>query len=293
MTTTATRHHESATTAAESLSRCCAVTRPTAMLRRSGSSQTDHRVGGDCTRSRPTRTHANHGFFGDRPIPLAGEGAPLVSEFAAMEYAAARGMSTDAGNNYLGRALELRYRLPKLWDRVIGGKLPVWRAGRIADHTRSLPLEGAAHVDRYLAPVAHSCSWAQLERTVEEAMVRFDPDSRRGQAPGGGRGAPRRCPPRPGLLRRHRPDRRRGSTWPTLCDLEERTPRRREAASRPRGRPSPSTSAAPSPSATWPAVSWPSGSMTDQSPARARWTLVVHLVRRSQSAGASNTRSPI
>ncbi len=125
----------------------------------------------------PEEDHANHGVFGDRPILFAGVGAPLVSEFAAMEYAAARGMSTDAGNSYLGRALELRYRLPRLWARVMSGKLPVWRAGRIADHTRSLPEAGAAHVDRYLAPVAHSCSWAQMERTVEEALVRFDPEA--------------------------------------------------------------------------------------------------------------------
>ena len=37
------------------------------------------------------------GFFGDRGIPVAGDGAPLVSEFAAMELAAALGMSSDAG----------------------------------------------------------------------------------------------------------------------------------------------------------------------------------------------------
>jgi hypothetical protein len=125
----------------------------------------------------PEQDPANHGFFGDRPIPLAGRGAPLVSEFAAMEYAAARNMSTDAGNSYLGRALELRYRLPRLWARVVEGRLPVWRAGRIAEHTMSLPPEGAAYVDRHLAPVAHSCSWAQLERLVEEALVRFDPET--------------------------------------------------------------------------------------------------------------------
>ena len=94
-----------------------------------------------------------------------------------MEYAAALGMSTDAGKAYLGRALELRYRLPRLWARVVAGELPVWRAGRIADHTISLPAAGAAHVDRHLAPVAHSCSWAQLDRLVEEALVRFDPET--------------------------------------------------------------------------------------------------------------------
>ena len=56
----------------------------------------DHRVGGP-ERGRARSGHAHHGFFGDRPIPLAGEGAPLVSEFASMEYAAARGMSTEPG----------------------------------------------------------------------------------------------------------------------------------------------------------------------------------------------------
>jgi hypothetical protein len=125
----------------------------------------------------PDDEYANHGFFGDQAIPVAGEGAPLVSEFAAMELAAALGMSTDAGKTYLGRALELAYRLPRLLARVQAGKLPIWRAFRIADHTIGLPMAGAAHVDRHLAPVAHSCSWAQLERLVEEAMVRFDPET--------------------------------------------------------------------------------------------------------------------
>ena len=126
----------------------------------------------------PDDCYANYGeSIGDRGLPVAGVGAPLVSEFAAMEYAAVLGMSSDAGKAYLGRTLELRYRLPKLWGRVMARKLSVWRAGRIADQTMSLPMAGAAHVDQQLAPVAHSCSWAQLDRTVEAAMVRFDPEA--------------------------------------------------------------------------------------------------------------------
>jgi uncharacterized protein DUF222 len=115
------------------------------------------------------------GFFADKALPVAGPGAPLVSEFALMEYAAALGVTTESGFAQVGRILELRYRLPRLWERVLEGKLPLWRAGRIAEHTTSLPEAGAAYVDRHLAPVAHSCSWAQLDRTVEEALVRFDP----------------------------------------------------------------------------------------------------------------------
>jgi hypothetical protein len=117
------------------------------------------------------------GFFADKALPVAGPGAPLVSEFALMEYAAALGVTTESGFAQVGGILELRYRLPKLWGKVLDGRLPLWRARRIAAHTTSLPRAGAAHVDRDLAPVAHSCSWAQLDRTVEAALVRFDPEA--------------------------------------------------------------------------------------------------------------------
>ena len=62
--------------------------------------------------------------FGDTPIPVAGPGAPLVAEFAA-----AVGLPTEAGKRYLGQAVELRYRLPRLWARVTAGDLAAWRAG--------------------------------------------------------------------------------------------------------------------------------------------------------------------
>jgi hypothetical protein len=117
------------------------------------------------------------GFFAHRALPVAGPGAPVVSEFALMEYAAALGVTTESGQAEVGRVLELRYRLPRLWELVVAGKLPLWRAGKVAQQTTCLPEAGAAQVDRHLAPVAHSCSWAQVERTVEEAMVRFDPEA--------------------------------------------------------------------------------------------------------------------
>ena len=113
--------------------------------------------------------------FGDRAMPIAGPGAPLVSEFALMEYAAALGMSTDSGKAYVGKTLELRYRLPRLWEQVISGRLPVWRAMRVAEQTGALPIAAAADVDRALAPAAGTCSWAQIGRLVEEALARHDP----------------------------------------------------------------------------------------------------------------------
>ncbi len=47
--------------------------------------------------------------------------------------------------------------------------------GRRPDH--GVAMAGAADVDRFLAPAARSCSWAQVERLVEEAMVRYDPET--------------------------------------------------------------------------------------------------------------------
>src|SRR3954447_8190254 len=110
-------------------------------------------------------------------LAIAGPGAPLVAEFCVAELALVLEMSTDAGRAYLGDAVELRYRLPKLWAVVTGGGVPVWKARRIAQATQSLSREAAAYVDRHLAPVAGSCSFAQLDRTVEDALVRFDPQA--------------------------------------------------------------------------------------------------------------------
>ena len=108
-------------------------------------------------------------------VAVAGPGAPLVAEFCVAEFALAVGMSTDAGRSYLGDAVEVAHRLPRLWEAVLGGRVPVWKARRIAAHTCSLPLDAAAHVDRHLAPVAHRVGFAQVERTVEAARARFDP----------------------------------------------------------------------------------------------------------------------
>ena len=111
-------------------------------------------------------------------LAIAGPGAPLVAEFCVPEFALAIGASTDSGHRYLGDAVETRYRLPRLWARVLAGEVPVWKARRIAQATHCASRwTGAGFVDRHVAPVAGNLSYAQLERTVEEARTRFDPDA--------------------------------------------------------------------------------------------------------------------
>ena len=115
--------------------------------------------------------------FEEDAVPVAGPGAPLVAEFCVAEFAAALGMPTEHGRLFLGEALELRYRLPRVWRRVAGGDLPAWRARRIARETICLSAEAAAHVDRHVGPVAHKIGPVQTERLVEEAIARFMPET--------------------------------------------------------------------------------------------------------------------
>src|SRR3954447_26782785 len=112
----------------------------------------------------------------DTGIPIAGDGAPLVSQFAVAEFAAALGLSAGAGRNLVGHALELAHRLPKTWARVQDGSLAPWRARRIAEETVCLSAGAAAYVDRMVAPFAHRTGPAQTQRLVEDAIAKFMPD---------------------------------------------------------------------------------------------------------------------
>ena len=110
------------------------------------------------------------------PIEIAGEGAPPVSEFAVAEFAAAIGLTTDAGRALMGQALELAHRLPKVWRQVKTGTIPAWRARKLAAQTTVLPPEAAEFVDKHVAAVAGKVSHAQLQRLITEAERRWTPD---------------------------------------------------------------------------------------------------------------------
>src|SRR3954447_16099033 len=126
--------------------------------------------------------------FGDTPVPVAGEGAPLVAEFCVAEFAAALRLPTETGKAYLGEALELRHRLPRIWARVVAGDLAAWRARRIARQTIALSPAAAGFVDDQVAGFAHRIGPSGVDRLVQEAIVRFMPEEarrRRGAAADG------------------------------------------------------------------------------------------------------------
>ena len=113
----------------------------------------------------------------DRFADLAGPGAPLVSEFAVVEVAAALGRTTDSGRALVGQVVEAKHRLPRTWARVVDGTVPTFRLRAITDTTRALSFEAAGFVDRMLAPVAHKVGLPTIERLAAEAGARFDPET--------------------------------------------------------------------------------------------------------------------
>lgn len=114
--------------------------------------------------------------WADSPVPIAGPGAPLVREFCIAEFGAALGLSPDAGRALIAHAVELAHRLPRTWQRVTTGTLATWKARRIAESTLGLSPDGAAFVDRQVAFTAHKVGPAQVQRLVDEAIARFDPE---------------------------------------------------------------------------------------------------------------------
>ena len=68
------------------------------------------------------------GFFDQ--APLAGVGTPAVAQYAVEELAAALGLTHAAGLALVSEAVELRYRLPRLWALVQDGRCRPGRPAR-------------------------------------------------------------------------------------------------------------------------------------------------------------------
>ncbi|TDT32525.1 DUF222 domain-containing protein [Naumannella halotolerans] len=119
----------------------------------------------------------SHPWLGDLTNPsgvetvsrFAGEGTPEVEPGSVAEFAALLGLSTAGGERLLAEALELRHRLPLLWERVTRLDLSADHARRVAARTMTLSHGAAAWVDRQLVTFAGRVCVSQLERTVEAA----------------------------------------------------------------------------------------------------------------------------
>lgn len=115
-------------------------------------------------------------LFGEGFLPLAGEGAPLVAEFAPVALGAALGWTAAGAQLLMGDALELKSRLPRLWSLVLELEAPVHLARDIARHTRPLSSEAARWADRLVSADPARLDRVRAADLVREARLHHEPD---------------------------------------------------------------------------------------------------------------------
>lgn len=115
-------------------------------------------------------------FLRREHFPLAGEGTPAVAEHAVEELAAALDLSHGAGLELVSEAVELCFRLPRLWALVQDGRLQAWKARRVARLTPTLSRDAVAFVDHHLAARGRLNRIPVLGPVIHEARLQCDPD---------------------------------------------------------------------------------------------------------------------
>ena len=110
-----------------------------------------------------------------RACAWGGAGTPEVSEYCAAELGALQGTGMVAARGLIADALDLRYRLPRLWDRVLTGGVRAWQARRIAEQTRPLSWEACADVDHALSDVVGMMPWPRFAKILTATILEADP----------------------------------------------------------------------------------------------------------------------
>ncbi|TCN44107.1 hypothetical protein EV644_101758 [Kribbella orskensis] len=119
---------------------------------------------------------------GERGRVYGGPGCPGVAEFAVAEFGAMIGRSAGSAANFMGQALALRHRLPRIWAQVKGGHGEPWKACTIATTCLALSMEAAAIVDRQVASIIDTVTPVRLEKIVKAAVQQADPEAARATA---------------------------------------------------------------------------------------------------------------
>ncbi|GAA2091981.1 hypothetical protein GCM10009841_00600 [Microlunatus panaciterrae] len=118
----------------------------------------------------------------EHPRPFGGESTPEVLEFAAAELGALQEMGAVSAGKLIADALDLRHRLPRLWQRLQAGQVRAYQARWVAQHTRHLSPAAAAYVDSRVAGHANALPWSRFQTLVEATIITADPDQAEARA---------------------------------------------------------------------------------------------------------------
>jgi hypothetical protein len=113
---------------------------------------------------------------------LGGEGTPEVLDFAAAELGARMETSIGSARALMADAVDLRHRLPELWQLILAGGVAVWKARQVAQATRHLGRSAALHVDAAVAGSIIALPWGRFETLLRAKIIEADPRAAEEQA---------------------------------------------------------------------------------------------------------------
>jgi hypothetical protein len=113
---------------------------------------------------------------------LGGDGTPEVLEFAAAELGVRMETSIGSARALMADAVDIRHRLPELWQLIVAGCVPSWRARKVAQATRHLSRDAAMHVDAAVAGCIATLPWGRFETLLAAKIIEADPHAAEEQA---------------------------------------------------------------------------------------------------------------
>ena len=116
-------------------------------------------------------------------LPFASTAGPdlfaddlAVAADAVAEFAAVHGVATGDGRRLIAAAMELRDRLPQMWEQVSDLRLPAWKAELLAHQTLPLGDSAVGWVDAQVGLLGERLSVRGAKKLVLMARAAFEPD---------------------------------------------------------------------------------------------------------------------
>jgi hypothetical protein len=103
---------------------------------------------------------------------------PTLRWDAPAAFAGAIGRSTNAASCLIRDALIVRHRLPRLWAKVLAGRVEPNKARMVARSIIGRPRDVSDYIDTHAADIAHKIGAVALEKKIDEAMLHLYPEQR-------------------------------------------------------------------------------------------------------------------
>lgn len=118
--------------------------------------------------------HPDGGMLVERLLPLGPDGCPLVAETCSAGLALAFHTSIQAAKGWISDALNVRHRLPRLWERVVAGEVYAWKSREIAHATAHLNVLTARIVDKLLHDQVELIAWTRFVKILDATLLQVD-----------------------------------------------------------------------------------------------------------------------